>query len=143
MLSNFFIAEEIEKREKSLMNELEIIEAQINIGKQQNIIDDVTSIQNDDVTMDDDDVEHDADDDDGVVTPMMMEIGEENRDPNPDNYNNEVGLIQNESQIKVEKQNDDKHDTIVDIKPTLIKSELVNDDIIQQNNDNQTDENHV
>lgn len=61
----FYIAEEIDKREKALIEELSLIEVQVGLGKHSQNFDGSASLNT-------------------VAPPRSLEDGEENRDPNPE-----------------------------------------------------------
>ncbi|XP_035733294.1 pinin-like isoform X2 [Vespa mandarinia] len=80
--------EEIERREKALLEELELIETQIGLGKQQQNFDGNTSLNA------------------SEEVSQTVEEGEENRDPNPEN-NVETAKIEDlDVSIKTEKDED-------------------------------------
>lgn len=64
-LSAFYISEEIEKREKALIEELSLIEVQIGLGKHSQNFDGSVSVNT-------------------IAPSRSLEDGEENRDPNPE-----------------------------------------------------------
>lgn len=63
--SVFYIPEEIDKREKALIEELNLIEVQVGLGKHSQNFDGSASLNT-------------------IVPPRSLEDGEENRDPNPE-----------------------------------------------------------
>lgn len=67
ILHYYFFTEEVERREKALADELELIESQVNYGKHQQQFDGIAAPSQTD-----------------EVPHAAVEEGEENRDPNPD-----------------------------------------------------------
>lgn len=83
-----FITEEIERREKALLEELELIETQIGLGKQQQNFDGNTSLNAPE------------------EVSQTAEEGEENRDPNPENNVETTKIEDLNVSIKMEKDED-------------------------------------
>ncbi|XP_047349642.1 pinin isoform X1 [Vespa velutina] len=80
--------EEIERREKALLEELELIETQIGLGKQQQNFDGNTSLTA------------------SEEVSQTVEEGEENRDPNPENNVETTKIEDLDVSIKTEKDED-------------------------------------
>ncbi|XP_046821546.1 pinin isoform X1 [Vespa crabro] len=80
--------EEIERREKALLEELELIETQIGLGKQQQNFDGNTSLNA------------------SEEVSQTVEEGEENRDPNPENNVETTKIEDLDVSIKTEKDED-------------------------------------
>lgn len=93
-LCSFHISDEIEKREKELDKELKLIEVQIGLGKlSQNF--EVSGPLN------------------TTEAPRLMEEGEENQDPNPEN-NTESVIVNDDTDVPMQsmkKENFDDHKT--------------------------------
>lgn len=75
-LSAFYISEEIEKREKALIEELSLIEVQIGLGKHSQNFDGSVSVNT-------------------IAPSRSLEDGEENRDPNPEHSIDEATIDNN------------------------------------------------
>lgn len=108
----FYILEEIEKREKTLIEELNLIEVQIGLGKHSQNFDGSTPLNT-------------------VAPPRSLEEGEENRDPNPE-HSIEVTIDNNTAvstmQSIISETFDENHD--------MEKKDEVQLDQVQQDENN-------
>ncbi|XP_066584263.1 pinin [Prorops nasuta] len=110
--------EEIERREKALLDELEVIEAQIGINKRQQNLDGNSSLNT------------------SMETSQLPE-GEENRDPNPENTSTNSELADQTDAMEIAKEDTAEHDN-VDHNNETEKNETIE----EQNSQIIKDENH-
>lgn len=86
--------EEIERREKALVEELELIEVQVGLGKHQQNFDGAAALPT------------------PAEVPQSTEEGEENRDPNPEKI---LESVQNETEdVSVNSEKDENFDNVID-----------------------------
>lgn len=107
----FYITEEIERREKALIEELELIEVQVGLGKHQQNFDGSATLNT------------------TAEVPQSTEEGEENRDPNPEknleSENNEP------ADVSMKSDKDENYENTNDIEK---KEEVKVDEAKDENN---------
>ncbi|KAG7199296.1 hypothetical protein KM043_018151 [Ampulex compressa] len=104
--------DEIERREKALVEELELIEVQVGLAKHQQNFDGAAALTATE------------------ETPQPVEEGEENRDPNPENT---VEPVKNEStDVPLKSETEEKVETVNDVE----KKEEVQEDHVEKDENN-------